>query len=437
MTREEDRYKETFSPYLWRQRRTFILDILRRFKVETVGYTTKFFNQKHIVDRVFFIQVLDYGCGEATVLSYLISPNEPPITKIAGIDICDIALAEAVEQCTPWQTDYEQLRDYPLVVDVYKGKWIYFCVYIVIKHFLGSIGNPDDRFKNFQAIICTEVIEHVYPEVLDTFLETTLGIYQPEMMIVTTPNAEYNINFPDLKYGTSESTFRHDDHKFEWTRKKFESWCLEGADKYGYNVEYQGIGLLTGKEDDLEHGHCTQACIFTRQPEHRVREQGVHGQPHALLKHVEFPYYNEPPPPTEKIMEELKNYIEVLCISEMYANQVHIPKHSPEESVDIDLVVQDWNNVDLSQFQIPNTTYEPMPLTTPRHEPICLPVSSLWDIKQLRRICVTKEKMMDLLGLLDTKDYELYQDKLVVQKVFDIGNEDDDLSACTFSSRED
>lgn len=83
---------------------------------------------------------------------------------------------------------------------------------------------PDDRFKGFQGIVCTEVIEHVYSDVLSKFMNITLGIYQPEIMIVTTPNAEYNVNFPDLKYGTSQSIFRHDDHKFEWTRKEFESW---------------------------------------------------------------------------------------------------------------------------------------------------------------------------------------------------------------------
>lgn len=68
------------------------------------------------------------------------------------------------------------------------------------------------------------MIEHVFPDVLDSFLDITLGSYQPEILIVTTPNGEYNVNFPDLKYGTEESTFRHDDHKFEWTREQFETW---------------------------------------------------------------------------------------------------------------------------------------------------------------------------------------------------------------------
>lgn len=74
--------------------------------------------------------------------------------------------------------------------------------------------------------MCSEVIEHVYPDVLDAFLKLTLDVYRPEILIVTTPNGEYNVNFPDLKYNTPESVFRHDDHKFEWTRKEFESWYV-------------------------------------------------------------------------------------------------------------------------------------------------------------------------------------------------------------------
>lgn len=66
--------------------------------------------------------MLDYGCGEAAVLSYLIPSNEPPITKISGIDLCSEVLAEAVDRCTPWQMDYDQLRDHPLVIDLYQGK---------------------------------------------------------------------------------------------------------------------------------------------------------------------------------------------------------------------------------------------------------------------------------------------------------------------------
>ncbi|KAI8340350.1 hypothetical protein EDC96DRAFT_468920, partial [Choanephora cucurbitarum] len=213
-----------FVPSLWKQRRQFILDTLDRFQIETV---------------------LDYGCGEASVLSVLCCPDTP-FRKLAGIDIDPEVLEEAVEACKPHASDHAFPRASPLSVDIYQG----------------SIGVADARLRDYEAIVCSEVIEHVYPDVLEGFLDVTLGTYQPRLMIVTTPNAEYNVYFPNLQYGTPHSLFRHDDHKFEWTRAQFEAWCQTGATKYGYQVEFHGIGLLSGKEDALDHGHCTQACIF-------------------------------------------------------------------------------------------------------------------------------------------------------------------------------
>ncbi|CAG8794305.1 11177_t:CDS:2, partial [Racocetra fulgida] len=65
-------------------------------------------------------------------------------------------------------------------------------------------------------------IKHVYPPVLNKFFKVVLGTYKPKVVIVTTPNAEFNVYFPQLKYGTPEATFRIDDHKFEWTRSEFQ-----------------------------------------------------------------------------------------------------------------------------------------------------------------------------------------------------------------------
>lgn len=90
----------------------------------------------------------------------------------------------------------------------------------------GSVGDPDRRLTGYGAIICSEVIEHLYPDVLDKILPITLGIYQPHILIVTTPNAEYNVNFGELNYGKSNATMRHDDHKFEWTRQQFQDWYV-------------------------------------------------------------------------------------------------------------------------------------------------------------------------------------------------------------------
>ena len=42
--------------------------------------------------------------------------------------------------------------------------------------------------------------------------------------MISTPNAEFNVYFPNLNYGTPKSTYRHWDHQFEWTRQEFQDW---------------------------------------------------------------------------------------------------------------------------------------------------------------------------------------------------------------------
>lgn len=63
-------------------------------------------------------------------------------------------------------------------------------------------------------------IEHLVPDVLSLMPEAVFGQLSPKVVIVTTPNVEFNVLFPDLK------GFRHYDHKFEWTRAEFEEWLV-------------------------------------------------------------------------------------------------------------------------------------------------------------------------------------------------------------------
>ncbi|CAO3595237.1 unnamed protein product [Absidia cylindrospora] len=93
-----------------------------------------------------------------------------------------------------------------------------------------------------------------------------------------------------------------------------------GAQRYGYDVEFHGIGLLDGKHDRLEYGHCTQACIFTKQQPHKPMNppsssQYTSDSPHLLLKRFEFPYYNLPTLPVSDIFRHVESYISDLCQS--------------------------------------------------------------------------------------------------------------------------
>ena len=49
--------------------------------------------------------------------------------------------------------------------------------------------------------------------------QVIFGQLSPKIAIITTPNVEFNVLFPNLKQG-----FRHYDHKFEWTRAEFQEW---------------------------------------------------------------------------------------------------------------------------------------------------------------------------------------------------------------------
>jgi hypothetical protein len=61
-------------------------------------------------------------------------------------------------------------------------------------------------------------IEHLECDVLAKVPWSLFGAVHPKTVVLTTPNADFNVLFPGLR------GFRHPDHKFEWTREQFQSW---------------------------------------------------------------------------------------------------------------------------------------------------------------------------------------------------------------------
>jgi hypothetical protein len=72
--------------------------------------------------------------------------------------------------------------------------------------------------------------------------------------VVTTPNVEYNARFETLQ----GHQLRHTDHRFERTRAEFEAWARDVAERFGYEVRFEGIG-----DADPALGPPTQMGIFT------------------------------------------------------------------------------------------------------------------------------------------------------------------------------
>ena len=119
----------------------------------------------------------------------------------------------------------------------------------------GALTYRDDRLAGFDAAVLMEVIEHVEPGRLPALERAVFEFAHPSHVIVTTPNAEYNVRFEDLPAGH----YRHRDHRFEWTRAEFAAWADRVAERFGYAVRHLPIG-----PDDPEVGSPTQIAVFDR-----------------------------------------------------------------------------------------------------------------------------------------------------------------------------
>jgi 3' terminal RNA ribose 2'-O-methyltransferase Hen1 len=124
-----------------------------------------------------------------------------------------------------------------------------------IKLIQGSLLYRDKRLTGYDAAAIVEVIEHLDEPRLAAFERVVFDFAIPGTVILTTPNAEYNQKYATLTAGT----FRHADHRFEWTRAEFEVWAKNVASVYHYQVHF----LPVGPEDEAV-GAPSQMAVFEK-----------------------------------------------------------------------------------------------------------------------------------------------------------------------------
>jgi 3' terminal RNA ribose 2'-O-methyltransferase Hen1 len=176
--------------------------------------------------------VVDLGCGEGRLLRELKGARE--VERIVGMDVSLRAL-EIAEDRLHLEKASERERQR---IELIQGSLLY----------------RDRRLAGFDAACLIEVIEHVELDRLPMLERTVFQFARPQTVIVTTPNAEYNVRFASLPAGC----FRHKDHRFEWTRLEFETWARGAAERYGYAVRFLPVG-----EIDEILGAPTQMAIFS------------------------------------------------------------------------------------------------------------------------------------------------------------------------------
>jgi 3' terminal RNA ribose 2'-O-methyltransferase Hen1 len=182
--------------------------------------------------------VLDLGCGSGKLLAELVS--QPSLERIVGLDVSHRALEAAarrlhLDRMAPRQRQRIELRH-------------------------GSLTYRDSQLRGYDAAALVEVIEHLDPPRIVAFEKNIFGHARPETVIVTTPNAEYNV----LLNGVAVGSFRHADHRFEWTRPQFAAWADGVAGRQGYRVELSGIGPEGTGPDGVGVGCPSQLAVFRR-----------------------------------------------------------------------------------------------------------------------------------------------------------------------------
>src|SRR5262249_22567923 len=118
--------------------------------------------------------------------------------------------------------------------------------------FQGSLLYRDPRLAGWDAAACVEVIEHLDPSRLAAFERVVFAHARPGTVVVTTPNAEWNVKLPS-------PGMRHADHRFEWTRAELAAWATRVAEQHGYQIRVLPIGA-----EDPDVGAPTQMAVFTR-----------------------------------------------------------------------------------------------------------------------------------------------------------------------------
>ncbi|MDR0838909.1 MAG: 3' terminal RNA ribose 2'-O-methyltransferase Hen1 [Oscillospiraceae bacterium] len=175
--------------------------------------------------------VIDLGCGEGRLLSLLLRDGQ--FAKIAGTDVSQSSLKRASDRLR-LETASERTDER-------------------VTLFQSSLTYKDRRIQGYDAASVMEVIEHLDAARLNVFERVLFGYAKPRVIVLTTPNRDYNAVYEKL----TADEMRHGDHRFEWTRSEFSAWAEAVAARRGYKVAISGIGDVSA-----EYGSPTQMGVF-------------------------------------------------------------------------------------------------------------------------------------------------------------------------------
>ncbi|WP_207431521.1 3' terminal RNA ribose 2'-O-methyltransferase Hen1 [Sabulibacter ruber] len=178
-------------------------------------------------------RVLDVGCGEGKLLRLLVKDSQ--FSKLTGMDVSYGELQKAKENFRLDEASPAMRERLTL--------------------FQGSVTYLDERLLGYDALAMVEVVEHLDEERLPTMEQVIFGYASPATVVLSTPNAEYNVVFERM----DPEAFRHEDHRFEWTREQFSQWCARVCEQFGYQVSIEPVG-----QEESNVGAPSQLAVFQK-----------------------------------------------------------------------------------------------------------------------------------------------------------------------------
>ncbi|KAL3162894.1 hypothetical protein ABBQ32_009341 [Trebouxia sp. C0010 RCD-2024] len=232
------------------------------------------------------IQMVDLGCGEGKLLEHFIRSQDcPSLTHMVGIDVTGEAVQRAGRKVAG---AYKQAQD-PLSHSLHQlaglaegaGKKIAEAPankeLPSAQLYHGDIATSNAMKPEFWGSLAgvdgaalVEVVEHLDPTPLHNLGPCLLGGLQPKLLVVTTPNREYNAVLHQLGNALLPNKLRNTDHRFEWTRAEFQGWAQGLAEEHGYTVKFWGAGKAIHEDRALAAlglqppGFASQAAVFRR-----------------------------------------------------------------------------------------------------------------------------------------------------------------------------
>ncbi|HVK09849.1 MAG TPA: 3' terminal RNA ribose 2'-O-methyltransferase Hen1 [Gemmataceae bacterium] len=177
-------------------------------------------------------RVLDLGCGEGKLIRELLRDKQ--FDEVVGVDV----------SLRPLEVAERRLKlDRQPPARASRVRLVH-----------GSLVYRDRRLAGFDAAAVVEVVEHLDPPRLAAFERAVFEFARPGVVVLTTPNREYNPVWEMLPAGR----LRHPDHRFEWTQAEFRSWAEGVATRFGYTVRFLPVG-----SEHPEFGPPTQMGVFS------------------------------------------------------------------------------------------------------------------------------------------------------------------------------